>query len=322
MNFSAFQGGWLMKGFRVVQFVLVALIFFSATPVFALGQPNVNLGFTSFLDGAPPAGPGHYISEYLQFYTADQINDAGPAGSDLDAGVDVTVLMNQYIYQSEEALLGGKLGINVMLPIVSIDSDAPLNDSGSGLGDLLVGPFIQWDPIMGSKGPLMLNRFEMQLIFPTGDYESDKALNPGSNHFSFNPYWAATVFAGPKTTISWRLHYLWNGQNEEFRHPVFTAGDHDLEPGDAVHANFSVAYEVLPKQLRVGINGYWFDQISDTKVDGNKVEAFAEKVLAIGPGAVWHLSQNSHLFFNAFFETEAESRPEGERYNLRLVHHF
>lgn len=311
-----------MKSLRIVQSVLVVLVFFTAAPVFALGQPNVNLGFTSFLDGGPPAGPGHYLSEYLQFYTADQINDADPGGTDLDAGVDVTVLMNQYIYQSEEALLGGKLGLNVMLPIVSIDSDAPLNDSGSGLGDLLVGPFIQWDPIMGSKGPLMLNRFEMQLIFPTGDYESDKALNPGSNHFSFNPYWAATVFLGPKATVSWRLHYLWNGKNREFTGGGVIPVNVDLDPGDAVHANFAAAYEVLPKQLRVGINGYWFDQISDTKVDGAKVESFEEKVFAIGPGAVWHLSQDSHLFFNAFFETDAESRPEGERYNLRLVHHF
>ena len=229
-----------------------------ATPAFAYLQPNVNLGFTSFLDGGPPAGPGHYIQEYLQFYSADKLAD-GPPGE-----VDATILMNQYIYQSDQELFGGgKWGLNVMLPVVSLDENSPaLEDNGTGLGDLLIGPYLQWDPIMGEQGPLMLNRIEFQLILPTGDYEETKQLNQGGNHFSFNPYWAATVFLGPKATVSWRLHYLWNGENDDF-----LAGD--LEPGQAVHANFAAAYEVLPKQLRVGLNGYFFEQISDTKVAGS-----------------------------------------------------
>jgi hypothetical protein len=309
----------MMKNLRIVLSVMVALALFSG-PAFAYLQPlGLNLGFTSFLDGGPPAGPGHYISEYLQFYSADELAD-GPPGE-----VDAWILMNQYIYQSDqEVLLGGKWGLNVMLPIVSLDMDSPfLNDNGTGLGDLLVGPFIQWDPIMGDNGPLMLNRIELQTIWPTGDYDKDKNLNQGSNHFSFNPYWAATVFLGPKATVSWRLHYLWNDENDEFRAvpggpaPV----DLKLEPGQAVHANFTAAYEVMPKQLRLGINGYWFDQISDTEVEGNDV-GDDEKVFAVGPGMVYHFSQDSHFFFNAYFESGAENRPEGDRYNLRFVHHF
>jgi hypothetical protein len=311
----------MMKNLRIVLSAMVALALFSGS-AFALGQPNVNLGFTSFLDGAPPAGPGLYLSEYLQYYTADQINDESGDKIDSFEGVDVWVLMNQLIYQSDQPILfGGKWGLNVMLPIVSIDADV-LPDNGSGLGDLLIGPYLQWDPIMGANGPLMVNRIELQTIFPTGKYDSDDLLNPGSNHFSFNPYWSATVFLGPKATVSWRLHYLWNGKNDDFSFGGAMPSDVDLEPGDAVHANFSAAYEVLPKQLRLGFNGYWYDQISDTKVDGNKDKSLEEKVFAIGPGAVWHFSQDTHLFLNAYFETDAESRPEGERYNMRFVHHF
>ncbi len=309
----------MMKRLRIVLGVLVVLMMLSSGSVFAYLQPNVNLGFTSFLDGGPPAGPGHYVSEYLQFYSADDLVD-GPPGE-----VDAWILMNQYIYQSDQPVLfGGKWGLNVMLPVVSLDMDSPfLTDNGTGLGDLLVGPYIQWDPIMGANGPLMLNRIELQTIFPTGDYDKDKNLNQGSNHFSFNPYWAATVFLGPKATVSWRLHYLWNDDNDEFRAvpggpaPV----DLKLEPGQAVHANFAAAYEVLPKQLRLGVNGYWFDQISDTEIEGVNVND-DEKVFAIGPGAVWHFSQDTHLFLNAYFESGAENRPEGDRYNMRIVHHF
>jgi hypothetical protein len=311
----------MMKNLRIALSAMVALALFSGS-AFALGQPNVNLGFTSFLDGAPPAGPGLYLSEYLQYYTADQINDESGDKIDSFEGVDVWVLMNQLIYQSDQPILfGGKWGLNAMLPIVSIDADV-LPDNGSGLGDLLIGPYLQWDPIMGANGPLMVNRIELQTIFPTGKYDSDDLLNPGSNHFSFNPYWSATVFLGPKATVSWRLHYLWNGKNDDFSFGGAMPKDVDLEPGDAVHANFAAAYEVLPKQLRLGFNGYWYDQISDTKVDGDKDKSLEEKVFAIGPGAVWHFSQDTHLFLNAYFETDVESRPEGERYNMRFVHHF
>ncbi len=100
----------------------------------------------------------------------------------------------------------------------------------------------------------------------------------------------------------------------------------EVQAGEAVHANFATSYEVMPKQLRVGINGYWLDQISATEGTtqaGNTVDLEDdEMVLAIGPGALLSFSQDTHLFFNAYFETETDSRPEGERFVLRLVHHF
>jgi len=70
-------------------------------PSMAFDQPSINVGFTSFLDGAPPSGPGWYFSEYIQYYTADKFVD-GPPG---DAGLDVWVSLNQLIYQSDQELL-------------------------------------------------------------------------------------------------------------------------------------------------------------------------------------------------------------------------
>ena len=282
-----------------------------STPAAAYDQPSVNLGFTSFLDGGPPAGPGFYFTEYLQYYTADKLVN-GPPNSSVDAWVS----LNQFIYQSNQALIGGgKWGVDLIVPIVSLDSE-PLPDNGSGLGDILVGPFLQWDPIMGKNGPLFMQRIELQMIFPSGKYDENKALNPGSNFFSFNPYWAATLFVTPKLTASWRLHYLWNAKNDE---PF--GGANDAQAGQAVHGNFAAAYEVVPKMLRLGVNGYFFKQVTDSQVNGSDVSG-KERVLAVGPGALLSFSQDTHLFLNAYFETNARYRPEGERYVARLVHHF
>jgi hypothetical protein len=293
-----------------------------AMPAAGYDQPAVNLGFTSFLDGGPPAGPGFYFSEYIQYYTADTFKDlAAPIAS--DTSVDAWVSLNQFIYQSNQnVLFGGKWGLDVIVPVVLLDADDEngiLTDNGSGLGDILVGPFLQWDPIMGKNGPIFMHRFEFQTIWPTGKYDDEKALNPGSNFFSLDPYWAGTFFFTPKITASWRVHYLWNDQNND---PFIGSGAvSDTQAGQAWHANFAADYEVLPKQLRVGVNGYYFKQISSSETDGDK-HGPLEEVFAIGPGALYSFSKDTHLFFNAYFESSVENRTEGDRFVLRLVHHF
>lgn len=298
-------------------------------PAQAYDLPAVNLGFTSFLDGGPPAGPGFYFQQYIQYFHSDQFTDK--RGNDLlpsvaDEDLDVWIFLFQGIYQSDQPLLlGGKWGLDLILPLVSIDVDYDTNlgfpeDNGTGFGDLLIGPFLQWDPIMGEKGPIFMQRIEFQLIFPTGKYDDDKELNPGSNFFSFNPYWAATLFFTPKWTATWRFHYLWNAENDD-PNRNFVGAD-DTQAGQAIHLNFASAYEVLEKRLHAGVNGYYLKQITDTKVDGDDVSGRKEQVFGIGPGMVYHFSQNDHIFFNAYFETAAENRAEGYRLNLRWTHHF
>lgn len=310
--------------------VILTLILLLGVPlgsVSAYDLPTVNLGLTSFLDGGPPAGPGLYFTQYLQYYTSDQLNDSDGDSLPLtDPDVQVWASLSQFIYQSDQKLLaGGKWGVDFIVPLVSIDADYGGNgmgpeDNGSGVGDIVIGPFLQWDPVIRNGRPIFMHRVEFQLILPTGKYDDDKELNPGSNFFSFNPYWAGTFFFTPRWTASTRIHYLWNAKNDD-PNRAFGSAD-DTQAGQAIHLNFATAYEVIPKKLRVGINGYYLNQLTDTEVDGTDVDDRQEMVFGIGPGAVWHLSKDNHLFFNAYTEIEAENRPEGKRVSLRWVHHF
>lgn len=291
----------------------------------AYDLPVVNLGLTTFLDGGLPAGPGWYIQQYFQDYRADHLKDQ--RGDDLPLprqDLHYQVAVTQLSYLSDLRLGNASLGLNAVLPVVTrMDLDDGLNNAAlkaqDGVGDLLVGPFIQFDPIMGPDGPRFVHRIELQVNLPTGKYDEDQAINPGANSWSFNPYWAATYWFTPKWSASLRAHYLYNGKNEDPNYSY--GGADDIQAGQAVHANFATEYAVTP-QLRLGINGYWLNQFTDTKIDGHEVSGRRERVWAIGPGAMYSFSQEDHLVVNAYVEQDVENRPEGSRVQVRYVHHF
>jgi len=292
----------------------------------AAQQPPLNLGFTSFMDGGPPAGPGFYFQEYLEYYTADDLKDAHGNDTHLMDDLDVWVSLNQLIYQSDQpVLLGGTWGVDLIVPLVSLEVDpspgSPLSSSHQGLGDIVIGPYLQWGPIMGEKGPIFMHRIEFQNLIPTGKYRDHEVLNPGSGFYSLDPYWAATVFLGPKAELSWRFHYLWNAKNDD-PSKLYPPGTDDTQVGQAIHLNFASSYEVIEKMLRIGINGYYLKQITDNEMDGHEISATREQVLGIGPGALFSFSQDDHIFFNTYFQTAVENRPSGMQFNLRWTHHF
>lgn len=295
------------------------------------GLPPVNLGFTTFLDGAPPAGPGLYFAQYVSYYSADKLTGTNGVtlplpGTDLDVWVSLT----QFIYMWDSNVqigdweLPAKPALDILIPLVGADLDfaAPIPlTANSGMGDLLIGPALQFDPIMGPNGPRFVQRIEAQFNIPTGEYSRFDVVNPGANFFSFNPYWAGTAFITPKDTVSFRAHYLWCAENND---PFFLTppGTTSTKAGDAFHINFAAEHEVIEKKLRVGVNGYYLKQTTDAQINGVDIAGTREQVLGIGPGAILSFSQTQHVFCNLYWETDAENRPEGFKLNLRYVHKF
>src|SRR5216684_5360821 len=129
--------------------------------------------------------------------------------------------------------------------------------------------------------------------------------------------YAFTLFLTPRLETSWRFHYLWNSRNGDPA-PVFRASS--IQPGQAVHFNAAMSYQVNP-HLRAGIAGYYLKQITDPKVDGRAVFNAREQVGAIGPGLVVS-TRPFDLYLHTFFEMGAENRPQGLKVVVRIFKVF
>jgi anthranilate 1,2-dioxygenase (deaminating, decarboxylating) large subunit len=304
--------------------LLAALIFCVAgTPSFAFNQPPLNLGLTDILDGALP-GPGTYFTEYIQAYQSDKFKDHDGNSIPGDPKVANVLSMNQFVHVYKHKILGGHLGADVLLPVVAISGSGtvgspgpPVSSNPAVLGDLVVGPFIQWFDTKLLGRPFF-QRVELDFILPPGQYDNKYLINPGSNLWTIEPYYAFTWFLTPEFSTSWRIHYTYNTENDD---PFVALGANDLQPGQAFHFNYSFEYEIF-KNFRGAVAGYYLKQITEDETNGVKGNGTKEQVFAIGPAVSWAASPSFFLGLKTQWESSAENRPEGNRTTFRLTYKF
>jgi hypothetical protein len=113
--------------------------------------------------------------------------------------------------------------------------------------------------------------------------------------------------------VSTRFHYLWNSVNAD---PFVGLGIRNMQPGQAFHINYATSYELL-KDVRVGFNGYWLQQITDHQINGENIPNSKERTVGFGPGVQFG---GEGLFFrvNSYIETDVRNRPAGTRVTFRI----
>lgn len=289
-------------------------LFFSGGALFGYDLPPVNLGYTSFLDGGiRPAKPGFAVEEYAVYYHADKFENIGDHKS---PNFEYYVLATQIVYTSSLKILGAKGGLNFVLPYVPYShiskNELGLRDSGSGFANILTGAYLQWDPVMREGKPFFCTRLEFDFSPPTGKcHEPAVLINPGVAFWFIDPYWAATLFFTSKWSVSWRLHYLWSARDNKTH----------IKAGDATHINFTTEY-ALWDHFFVGVNGYFLQQLRNSRLNNQVIPNSRERVLGLGPGCLYSCSKSTALFFNYYVESCVRNRTRGQQVVLRLLKEF
>jgi hypothetical protein len=278
-------------------------------------QGFVNLGETSFMDGV--AGPGKLFQVAGSSFTAERLKDSNNDSLPGDNHVDINGVLLQWVDLTEHKIGSAYYGWELLLPVADIDPDTDIpgfNEGERGMGDLIFSPFIlQWtDNTLFGKP--YFHRFNLILMAPTGDYDKDNQVSTGTNTWRFNPYYAGTVMLTSKWAVSFRLHYLWNEKNDD---PNPLIANEDTQAGELFHMNWTTSYEVAPG-LRLGLGGYYLNQLSSDRIDGHSQPDSKEKVYSIGPGLVWR-REGGMLNINSYFEFGAENRPQGHKLVIRYA---
>ena len=90
----------------------------------------------------------------------------------------------------------------------------------------------------------------------------------------------------------------------------------NMQPGQAFHINYATSYELF-KNVRLGFNGYWLQQLTNHEINGVGVPNSKERTVGLGPGIQFG---GGTIWFrlNGYVETDVRNRPSGVRVTFRI----
>jgi hypothetical protein len=279
-----------------------------------IALPPGDLGQSNFLDGT--GGPG------LLTHVAASLDDAqrftGTNGQTIPGGNSLVafVVAAHLAYLVPIKVIGGYVGVEAIVPVVPylrVQSPGGAATT-SGVGDLTLGPLVFQLPDFQLLGRPFSSRFSLDITAPTGRYSSTAPVNVSNHVWSVDPYYALTWLLTDKLETSLRLHYAWNSTNSD---PGAGYEATTVRPGQAFHMNAGVSYELVPL-LRAGVAGYFLQQTTDARANGEAVPGSRERGAAVGPGLM-AIVAGAQILATAYREFATENRPTGSVFLLSVL---
>ena len=289
-------------------FVFIFLSFVGVNKIYATeggggAYPN---GAEDFMSGAVPP-PGTYFLNYLTYYSANKFRDGN--GDSVVPNFDLKVTANvfRFLHVTKTQILGGYWGFHVFVPVVNVDVTLPVgSQSKTGIGDIIVDPFIlswhskNWHFATG-----------LDIYIPTGAFDKNRLANVGRNYWTFEPIFAFTYLSDNGFEVSSKFMYDFNTKNT----------DTNYRSGQEFHFDYTVAKKF--DNISLGVGGYYYKQITDDKLNGQKVAPDGNKgqAFAIGPQLKYD-HKNMSFILKYQKEMSVENRPDGDKFWFKFVYAF
>jgi hypothetical protein len=252
----------------------------------------------------PP--PGLYLRDYNWIYTSDHMKGPGaPKSFDLFVNVQAPRL----VWITNQKILGGNYGMDVIAPLVYQDLDTTgFRGHEHRMGDIFVEPLtLSWH----------LQQFDISvgygLWLPTGHFKSTDPISPGKGFLTYMLTGGVTIY--PDTEKNWTLSAL-------SRYEISQEQDQTkISPGSYYTLEYGLARKIM-KNIEAGLVGYVQAETTGTILPKSmkKLDPEKDSAVAYGPEVTYSIPKLSlDASFRFLHETGAKNRSEGNVFNITIT---
>ncbi len=307
----------------------ISLIVSAPATLLAGGGQAYPNGAEAFMPGAAPP-PGITMINYF-FYGhggsfKDDNGDTIKAGKkDLLNRVDVIGDLVRLIYISKFQILGGNYGQHFFAGLLYTGSNfnVPVGSMSQESYYDFNSPYFIYSPFLLTwhlmQGRLHVATSLCDIYVPFDNEDEDNPTSVGRNFWTFEPVLAVTYMPTKAWEFSTKFMYDFNTRQDDYVSPLPVTADRT--PGQEFHMDFNISYMVMDN-LRVGINGYYYQQVTDDDFGGvpagwepvfDEMEGQHSRAVALGPGVFY---QVRNMMFTLRYQHEFAVRNKAEMQNL------
>jgi hypothetical protein len=248
----------------------------------------------NFYDGAR-AAKGLYFLSYSSLYYADKTTDSKGKTAKSGYGYKKLEELLRLCYYSPEAVF------TVLAPFGRVSSGF-YDNASKGTGDINLGA--------GYFLPLRkVDILPMLFVkFPTGEYDSGKIVNYGTNQYDIKP----TVFiykALGRFSLDAAAKYFFRAENPST----------NISPGDELYLQCLLGWQ-FSKKIKAGLSANWM-RSNEQENDGEKIEGSKREVLSLGADVYFRLPTFS-LTLTYLHDISSENLTKGDFFQIKTCYKF
>ena len=272
------------------------------------GQSPDLKGYTDFGTGILPP-PGVVLRNDLYFYSGTERSQVpqGQVTAHLKTVTDILGLTVSTPYE----FLGARYAFSVRGAWSSLSADQTLAPPAprpaivregrlDALNDVVISPLV-----LGWQAGNLHWIFSVPVRLPVGAYDKNRVINAGRNVYSAMPEVSVTYRdAKAGWEVSGAALYVTSTNNT----------DTNYKSGDIVHIDFAAGKMITP-QLKLGVVGYYAQQVSDDSGTGAIYGDRRMRILGVGPALSFSFVANGvpmTLVAKYYREFDAQNTTQGD----------